>query len=511
MTNEPRPVERSSLEPMFSPGDDPSTDADLTPEEQDVLAGSLFDAADVADAADAAAAAPEGVLKVRIVQVHGDDVFVDVGGKAEGVVSRMQFKEGDEPIPGRVIEVVFDRIDRGSNLQVFSREGAARLATWDTVKPGMIVEGRVTGMNKGGLEVDLKGIRAFMPASQVDVDRLRDISLLIGQPVRAEVLEVSRREKSVLISRRRIQEAEVAQVREKLLGELAEGQVCRGVVRSIMEYGAFVDLGGVDGLLHISDMSWSPVEKTGDLVHVGQEIDVKVLKIKKADDGKMRISLGLKQATPDPWAQIESRYAVGIQVHARIVRLAEFGAFAEIEKGVEALIPVSEMSWGRVNRPRDVVSIGQVVETVILRVEPDKRRIALSMKQASPDPWADVDQDFPQNAIVTGRVTKLTDFGAFVELRPGVEGLVHVSELSDQHVRTPADAVQAGQDVTVKVLSVNMDQRRVSLSVKAAVAAPPVETESAASAPAKTVKLRKRPLRGGWGSEGGGLFDGLLR
>ncbi|UCG16054.1 MAG: S1 RNA-binding domain-containing protein [Phycisphaerales bacterium] len=513
MSDTPQPTE--PMEPSRSsppPAYEPPVSGGLTREEEEALAEvSMFDLAEAADETRAPASDAQAVTKVKIVQVHKDDVFVDFGGKAEGVIPRSQFKgtEDDEPTVGRVVDVVFDRFDRESNLQIFSREGAARVATWETMKPGLVVEGRVTGMNKGGLEVDLKGIRGFMPASQVDVDRMLDISLLIGQAVRCEVLEVSRRDKNVLLSRRKIQEAELAAAREALLKELAEGQLRRGVVRNVTEYGAFVDLGGVDGLLHVSDMSWSQVDKPSDIVSIGQSVDVTVLKMKKAEDGRLRISLGLKQSTPDPWERVESEYPVGTQLKARIARLAAFGAFAEVEEGVEALVPISEMSWGRIHRPKDVVSVGDIVDVVVIRLEREKRRMALSMKQASPDPWEGVQEQFADDAVVTGHVTKLADFGAFVELRPGVEGLVHVSELSEQHVRTPGDVLSVGQEVAVKVLGTDMEQRRIALSIKAIDAAPE-DASGSPAAPAKAPKKRKKPLRGGISSEGGGLFDGLL-
>ncbi len=513
MNDIPRPMESaipadtpSALDPDVSRG------LDLTPEEEEALAEmSMFDVADTADPSSAPAEGAETVIRVKIVKVHRDDVFVELGGKAEGVVPRTQFKGGeDEPVEGRIIDVVFDRYDRESNLQIFSREGAARIASWESLKPGLVVEGRVSGMNKGGLEIDLKGIRGFMPASHCDVDRTFDISNLIGDVVRCQVLEVDRREKNVLVSRRKVQEAEFMAARKQLLTELAEGQLRQGVVRNVMDYGAFVDLGGVDGLLHVSDMSWSQVDKPGDVVHVGQRVDVKVLKIKQGEEGKLRISLGLKQAMPDPWANVERDFPVGTSLKARVVRLVDFGAFAEVTQGVEALIPVSEMSWGRVHRPKDLLSVGEMVDVVVIRLEPEKRRMALSMKQAAPDPWDGVAAEFPAEAVVTGRVTKTADFGAFVELRPGVEGLIHISELAEGHVRRPTDVVHPGQDVQVKILGVDMEHRRISLSIKALAAAPPAEAPPEVAS-TKPVKKRKKPLRGGYGTEGGGLFDGLLR
>ncbi len=515
MTDAPRPTEPvNPAEPSPPANPEGADPTGMTAEEREALAEvSMFDL--VEDTADASAGAGGGraetVMRVKIVQIHGDDVFVDAGGKAEGVVPRSQFKGGDDqPAVGQIIEVVFDRFDKESSIQIFSREGAARVASWESLKPGVVVEGRVTGMNKGGLEIDLKGIRGFMPASHCDVDRNLDISNLIGDPVECEVLEVNRRDKNVLVSRRKVQEAQRAASRKALLEELAEGQIRRGVVRNVTDYGAFVDLGGVDGLLHVSDMRWSQVDKPSDVVSTGQEVEVKVLKLKKGDEGKLRISLGLKQVQPDPWSEVGTKYPVGTQLKAKIIRLADFGAFAEVEPGVDALIPVSEMSWGRVNRPRDAVSLGDMVDVVVLRLELDKRRMALSMKQAAPDPWEGVPEEFREDSVITGRVTKVADFGAFVELRTGVEGLIHVSELSEQHVRRPSDVVSIGQDVTVKVLSVDMGSRRIALSIKALTVQSDQEVAAMEAEAARQPRRRKKPLRGGYGSGDGGLFDGLL-
>lgn len=492
-TDSPLPI---SGDPESSGVDRNPLDTDLTKEEQEALASmSMLDLSETDRDTTQEALDPEAVIRARIVQVHGDDVFVDLGGKAEGVVPRSQFGQDDEPTIGRTIEVVFDRFDPISNVPVLSREGAARVATWETLKPGILVEGRVTGMNKGGLEVDLKGIRAFMPASQVDFDRNLDISVFLGEMVKCVVLEVDRRDENVLLSRRKALAQERAEARDQLLQELAPGQLRHGVVRNVTEYGAFVDLGGVDGLLHVSDMAWSQVGKPADVVSVGQEVDVMILKVDK-DGKKPRIALGLKQATPDPWREVAARYPEGTQLKVRVVRLAPFGAFAEVEEGVEALIPISEMSWTHVRRPKDVADVGHIVDTVVIRTDAEKRRMALSMKQASPDPWAGVDETFPQDTIVTGRVTKVTDFGAFVELHPGVEGLVHVSEMSEQRVRSPGDVVKSGDTIQVKVLNLDIEQRRVALSIRA-VTAP----EAAPFEPAKPAKKRKKPLRGGMGSD----------
>jgi small subunit ribosomal protein S1 len=269
------------------------------------------------------------------------------------------------------------------------------------------------------------------------------------------------------------------------------------VVRNITDFGAFVDIGGIEGLLHISDLSWSTVEKVTDVLSTGQEIDVLVLKV---DKERNRISLGYKQAQPDPWTSVGERYPEGTALKARVMRVADFGAFAELEPGVEGLIPLSEMGWNRVGRVSDRVSVGDMVDTVVIRVEPKKRRLALSMKQAQPDPWEGVLEGFTEQSLVKGRVTRLTDFGAFVEVAPGVEGLIHISELSDRRVKTCADILQEGQEVEARVLGVDVEKRRISLSIKQVKEPAEALAGDAGSEPPPPPKKRKKPLRGGLSS-----------
>ena len=441
----------------------------------------------------------DGLQRCRVVAIRGDDVFVDAGAKSQGVVTRQQF--GDSPPSvGEFVELVLDYYDKDSGLLVMSREGAVQAATWANLQPGVLVEGRVTGMNKGGLELDLKGIRAFMPASQVDIHRIHDISTLIGERFRCMVTEVDRNDKNVLLSRRKLLEQEQAEALEKAMKELSEGATVSGKVTRITDFGAFVDIGGVDGLLHIADLSYSRVEKVEDVVKVGQTVTVRVLKI---DSKKQRIGLGLKQALPNPWDDVDQKYSQGMTIKVRVTKLADFGAFAELEEGVEGLIPISEMSrTKRINKCSEVVNAGDIVEVQVLRIQPKERRISLSIKQLQEDPWAGATDHFPEKEKVTGTITRLTDFGAFVELRPGVEGLIHISELSDKRVRTVGDAVSVGQEVEARVLGVDPEKHRISLSLKPA----PEELvgSSHGSTEAYQPPKRKKPLRGGlnWGGIG---------
>jgi len=442
-------------------------------------------------------AAPGSEVVGTVTGVTDDDVFLQFGVKTQGVVPRSHFGKKEPIVVGRRVDCVVERYDEESGLLIVSRKGAATRATWANLMPGMLVEGRVTGVIKGGLEIDLKGIRAFMPGSQADIIPMRDVSLLLNQTVKCEVLEVDRRHKNVLLSRRKVMEREQAELREKLRGELEVGQLRDGFVRSITDFGAFVDIGGLDGLVHISDLSWGSVAKVTDVLSVGQKVKVMVLKVNAKRD---RISLGLKQALPDPWVGVSDRYPVGSSLKARVVRLADFGAFAELESGVEGLIPISEMSWSRTRAASDAVSVGAMVDCVVIRMEPNNRRIALSMKQAQADPWAGVLESFPAQSKVKGKVTRLADFGAFVELVPGVEGMVHISELADHRVKSCSEVLQVGQEIEARVLGTDRENRRISLSIKAVPTAEETADLASVSAPAKPKKERKKPLRGGLSS-----------
>ena len=441
------------------------------------------------------------LIKATVVSIQGEDVFIDTGGRAEGVVPVTQFKT--PPEVGSRVEVVADQYDSKSGLMIYSREGAVQKATWISLKVGAVVEGRCTGMVKGGLELDVNGIRAFMPTSQCSIERMPDISILLGEKLNCEVIEVDRRAKNVVVSRRNLLERLRKADRDKLLDELEAGQTLSGVVTNLMDYGAFVDLGGVDGLLHISDMSYGHVARASDVVKVGQTLQIKVLKYNRE---KQRISLGLKQIQPDPWDDVPAKYTEGMQVNGRVVRLTDFGAFVELDPGVDALVPISEMSWTkRLKHPSDMLKVDQVITGQILKVDVEKRRLSVSLKRVEEDPWGSVESDYPEKTVVKGKVTRLADFGAFVELHPGVEGLVHISELSDQHVRAVGDVVKEGQEVECRVLASDNQTRKVSLTMKN------VHEEalptSLSDLPKKPAKKRKKPLRGGLES-GGGWFLG---
>ena len=446
----------------------------------------------------------------RVVAVHGEDIFVDMGGKNQGVITVSQFDEGQVPKAGDVIEVVVKGYDEADGLLLLGKPGAVQEASWETLEVGQLVEGRVTALNTGGLELNINGIRAFMPISQIELYRVEDLKGYINTKLTAKVMELKSKGRlsTVVVSRRQVLEEEMAKIRQETLAKLAEGQTVKGMVKSIMPYGAFVDIGGVDGLLHVSDMSWARVDNPSDVVKEGQQLEVMILKI---NPETKKISLGLKQVSPDPWTGVETRYQMDELVAGRVTRLAEFGAFVELESGVEGLIPMSELSFERrIKHPSSIVKQGDVVRVRVIGVDPARKRISLSLKRVGDDPWTGAAARWPADSVVDGIVTRTTDFGAFVEITPGVEGMVHISELSDKHVKSVSQAVSEGQTVKAKVLAVDEERRRISLSIKALLVqqAPAAAAESP-SKPAEAAK-RTKPLKGGLEFPGGGLSLGNL-
>jgi small subunit ribosomal protein S1 len=442
----------------------------------------------------------KGPRRGKIVALNKDDVFVDLGGKSQGICPLIQFEE--EPKVGDEIDFIVERYDEREGLLILTRKGAvASNVSWENLEVGQVVEGTVTGVNKGGLELEVKGMRAFMPAGQIDIYFQKDISVFLGQKIQAEVTRFEREARNLVVSRRNILEREKEEQRKKLMEELDVGQTRRGVVRNVMDFGAFVDLGGADGLLHVSEMSHRRGVKPSDFVKIGDVVDVKIIKFDK-ETGKM--SLSLKQAMPDPWVGVENRYAVGSTVTGRVTKVESFGAFIEVEEGIEGLLPVSEMSWQRIRHPADIVKVGDTIKLVVITLDPVAKKLTFSLKQAGPDPWATVKERYATDMVVTGKVTRVVDFGAFIELEPGLEGLVHISELAPTRVRAASDVVKPGQEVQVRVLELDKDARRASLSIRRATepqrsAGATIETAGTAAAAATSAKSKKkRPeLRGG--------------
>ncbi len=442
--------------------------------------------------------AAEGVRRGTVIAVQGDDIFVDMGGKSQGVLPADQFE--DQPLPevGDLLELTIEGYDRAEGLLLLSRKGAVTATTWEKLEEGQIVEGRVTGHNKGGLELDINGIKAFMPISQIDLVRIEadELDAQVNKRLKCEVVEVRRDERSVVVSRRNVLRREEEEARQRAFESLAEGQTVSGVVKTIMPYGAFVDIGGTDGLLHIGDMSHARIKDPKEVVQEGQQLEVMVLRV---DRETRRIGLGLKQVKPDPWADAETKWPAETIVTGRVTRLMDFGAFVELEPGVEGLIPISEMSYERrISHPREIINEGDVVKIHVLKVDTEARRIGLSLKRVRDDPWTGASVRWPVDSVAEGVVKRTTEFGAFVELTPGVEGLVHISELSDSRVRAVSDVVREGDTVHAKVLSVDEDQRRIALSIKQWAAMPDYTGPAAGeSEPPRPKKKRKKPLKGG--------------
>ncbi len=430
----------------------------------------------------------------RVAVINGDQIFLDVGLKRQAVIPCDQFDNGAAPAVGSEVDVIVASFDVPTDLLRVNRKGTPVVSAFADMTVGAVLEGRISGMNKGGLEVEFGPVRGFMPASQVDTRTLKDISVLLGQDARCEVIEIDEKHQKLVVSRRSVLKKELADSRARLLRELEVGQVMKGVVTNLAEFGAFVDLGGFHGLVHISDMKWTPVEQVSDVLGIGDEVEVKVLKINK---DRKRISLGMKQVTPDPWIGVKDAFKIGSKIQARITKLAEFGAFGEVSEGVIGLIPLSEVSW--THHPTgagETLKVGESVEVVVIGVDTKRHRMSLSVRQTTEDPWSNVSESFTAGTTVTGKVSTLLDFGALVELSPGIEGMIHISELSRQRVATPGDVVSVGQDVSVKVLNVDPKKRRVSLSIRATLEPEPDAT------PTEVVlkKKRKKPLRGGLSS-----------
>ena len=454
---------------------------------------------------------PGSLVSGRVANIGSDDILVDFGAKTLGAMPLAELRKEEQLRLGDRIQVCVMGEDRRTGLLKVSMKEARRQVLLRDMKVGLIVEGKVSGMNKGGLDLDIDGVRAFIPASQVDLHFMKDISDLIGQTIRAEVVQFDKDSGDMVVSRRKAQMKEQAARKDQVFAELEVGQVRRGTVRSVTDYGAFVDIGGVDGLLHVSDMSWGRVAKPEDLVKVGDELEVKILKL-QADQKK--VSLGLKQITTNPWETAGDKFTVGTNRTGRVVRLASFGAFVELEPGVDGLLPVSEMSWTRrIRHPSEVVKEGDVVEVALLSVDIKKKRISLSLKQLREDPWTAASAKYAAGSMIQGKVVRTTDFGAFVELEDGIDGLIHISELADERTKAVTDRVKPGQAVEVRVLGVDSEAKRISLSMRKPPAEPsPEELAAAAAQRAAAEKKRKsRPQRGGitfgWDSDGLGQLD----
>lgn len=409
------------------------------------------------------------IIKGRIVAINDSEVSIDIGFKSEGIVPIGEFGNIDELKVGDEVEVFLESVEDKDGKLVLSRKRADFMRVWERITKAYgskeVLQGKVMRRIKGGLIVDILGIDAFLPGSQIDVRTVRDFDQYLGKVMDFRVVKINSPSDNIVISHKALVEEEMADQRKAVLASLEKGQILEGTVKAIADFGVFVDLGGVDGLIHITDLSWGRVNHPSEIVKLDQTINVVVLDY---DEPKKRISLGFKQLQPHPWENIETKYSVGSRVTGKVVSLTDYGAFIEIERGIEGLIHISEMSWTQhIKHPSQVVSMGQMVEAIVLSLDKENKKISLGMKQLEPDPWMTLMQKYPVGSRHTGAVRNITNFGVFVELEQGVDGLIHISDLSwTKKIRHPGEVVKKGDQIEVVILDVDTQQRRISLGHK---------------------------------------------
>jgi small subunit ribosomal protein S1 len=411
------------------------------------------------------------VVSGKVLQISDGEVVVDVGYKSEGIIPLNEFKDESGNITlkvGDTVDVLLEKAEDKNGYLVLSREKAEKMKVWDQIEEAYqkrtVVKGRVIERIKGGLAVDI-GVRAFLPGSQVDVRPVRNLDSLRGQELEMRVIKVNKKRGNIVLSRKVVMEEHLAGRKQETLGALEEGRVFRGVVKNLTDYGAFIDLGGIDGLLHITDMSFGRLQHPSELFNVGDQIEVVVLKFDRETE---RVSLGYKQLTPDPWDSAQERFPVGSRVRGKVVSLTDYGAFIELEPGVEGLIHVSEMSWSkRVKHPSKVLTVGVEVEAMVLQVDTHERRISLGLKQVEPNPWQQLAEKYETGSRIQGKVRNLTDFGAFVEVEEGIDGLIHISDMSwNKRINHPSEVLKKGDTVDAVVLNIDAENQRLSLGLK---------------------------------------------
>jgi len=420
--------------------------------------------------------APGSIVQAKVdsVDERSGMVVMDIGGKSEGTIALSEFPDDERPKAGDVFDVFYDGLDE-SDVAIISKRRADRLRAWDRVSTkyheGDEIQGVVQRKIKGGLLVDVEGVHVFLPASQVNLRRTHDITDFLGEPIRARIIKIDQERMNIVISRRKLLEEERQKQREDLLSSLVEGQLRTGTIKNIADFGVFVDLGGIDGLLHITDMSWGRLKHPSEMVQIGQQIEVMVLRV---DQERERIALGLKQKQASPWEGIEKRYPVGTKHKGEVVNIMSYGAFVKLEDGVEGLVHISEMSWTkRVNHPSELVKPGDPVQVVVLEIDLDKQEISLGMKQAEANPWDLAEEHYPVGTVIEGTVRNLTSYGAFVEIEEGIDGLLHVSDMSwTKKVAHPSEMVKKGDKLRCVVLSVDMGKKRIALGTKQLAADP---------------------------------------
>ncbi len=411
------------------------------------------------------------IVRSKVLRVTDTHVILDVGFKSEGAVPIDEFKDPTKLQSGDEVEVFLERLEDQDGAVVLSKKKADFMRVWEKIRHAYEsdepVRGTLQKKIKGGVVVDLMGVDAFLPGSQIALRRVPNIDELLGQSFDFKIIKLNKRRRNIVVSRRVILETERAEKRGHLMKELAVDQVRKGIVKNITDFGAFIDLGGVDGLLHITDMSYGRVSHPSEMVELGQELEVKVLDI---DWERERISLGLKQLQAYPWENVAEKYPVGVRVQGKVVSITNYGAFVELEPGIEGLVHISEMSWTRnVRHPSKIVSIGETIEAVVLKVDPQEEKISLGMKQTEQDPWMMLPMKYPVGTRITGKVRNLTSFGAFVEIEPGIDGLIHISDMSwTKRVQHPSEIVKKGDTVDVVILNIDADNKRISLGLKQA-------------------------------------------
>jgi len=410
------------------------------------------------------------LVKCRVLRVQSNAVLLDLGYKSDGIIPIEQFspEEAAQLRPGDELEVYLEEAEDAKGNLILSREKAKKLQVWDDLnaayEKGSIIKGRVVSKVKGGLTVDI-GVPAFLPGSQLDVRLVRDVGQYLGRVLDVKIIKMNSGRGNIVLSHRAVLEGEQQARRERLLASLSEGTLVSGIVKNVTDYGVFVDLGGIDGLLHVTDLSWGRIDRPAELFKPGDPLEAVVLKF---DREKGKVSLGLKQRTPDPWLAAAERYPVGSRVRGTVTSLAEYGAFVELEQGVEGLVHVSEMSWTRkVRHPSSLLKAGDVIEAQVLAVDPAARRMSLGIRQTGQNPWDSVGERYPVGSIVEGKVRTLTDFGAFIGIEEGIDGLIHVSDLSwTRHIKHPSEVLKKGQPTRAVVLQIDAGKRRMSLGLK---------------------------------------------
>ena len=407
------------------------------------------------------------IVNGTILEIRPQVVLVDIGYKSEGVIPVSEFEDEEFEV-GDQIEVLLESLENDEGLVVLSKEKAAHKQNWDKIvavyKDGGLVKGKVKSVVKGGLMVNV-GVEAFLPGSQVDIIPPKDLNEFVGNVYEFKIVKVNDERKNIVLSRREVIEAERSEQRQRFLETVKIGDRVKGLVKNITDFGAFVDLSGMDGLLHITDMSWGRVNHPSELLHIGQELEVLILDV---DRDKERVSLGLKQLSDNPWADIEAKYPIGSQVKGRVTKLLAYGAFVELEKGVEGLVHVSELSWTkRITRPSDVLSLDQEIEAIVLNISVEEQKISLGIRQLDENPWEAIENRFPVGTVISGAVRNLTPYGAFVALEEGIDGMIHVSDMSwTRKINHPSEVLKKGDVVEARVLNIDKENQRVSLGIK---------------------------------------------